>query len=133
MPVYTGKGAGAQMAAAASVNRTFNTGVVVDAATFTSFHLATPGMTRLTWYIRQTAGVVPFLVTPQIAVRIAGLQTFDWQAAGPQVLTAPGGAPTFITLNTIATEAMRVVLLSQAPAGNPQDLGEATGILSASA
>jgi hypothetical protein len=134
MPIITGKGAGSQEVAVASVNRVFATGVVEDAATVNTDPLMTPGMTRLTWYVQQTAGTAPFLVTPQVALRHSGAnQTFVWLAVAAPTLTAPGGTPFVFTLNTVACEAMRLVLVSQAPAGVPADPLQATGFLSASA
>lgn len=134
MPVYTGKGVGALMAAVASVNRIFNTGNVAEGGTFFTQELATPGMTRLTWLVTQTGGTATFLATPQIALRITNLATpqLVWiDVAAPTATTL--GTPLILQFNTVCCEAMRLKLVSQAPAPPPADLLSATGFLSASA
>lgn len=134
MPVYTGKGVGALMAAVASVNRVFLTGNIANGATFFTKELATPGMTRLTWLVTQTAGNAKFLATPQIALRITNVATpqLVWiDVAAPTATTL--GVPLVLQFNTVCCEAMRLKLVSQAPAPPPIDLLSASGFLSASA
>jgi hypothetical protein len=111
MPIVSGKTISAQTVANGSANFAGNTGAVAQAGpAFASFQLDVPSLNRLTWVVIQAAGVDSALVQPQVAFRRGAAGALLWENILPAALASPTGVPLVLTLNTVAVQAMRLVL-----------------------
>jgi hypothetical protein len=112
MPIVSGKAVSAQAVSNGSSNSAQATPSVAVGGSFTSEGLDVPSLSRLTWVIIQTAGVDSISVQPQVAFRRGAGNALVWENIQPVSLTVPGGGgiPLVLSQNTVAVQAMRVVL-----------------------
>lgn len=119
MPIVSGKTVSAQAVANGSSNSAQATSTLDAGATFTSEGLDVPSLSRLTWVVIQTSGVDSIRVQPQVAFRRGAGNALVWENILQAALAAPGGTPLVLSQNTVAVQAMRVLLTHSGQQGAP--------------
>lgn len=110
MPIVSGKTVSAQAVANGSVNHAGATGNIAVGGSSTSSGLDVPSLSRLTWVIIQSGGVDSIIAQPQVAFRRGVANVLLWEDILPATLVSPTGTPTVLSVNTVAVQAMRLVL-----------------------
>lgn len=119
MPIVSGKTVSAQAVANGSVNLAGASGDIDVAGSHTSFGLDVPSLSRLTWVIIQSAGVDSVSAQPQVAFRRGAGGALIWENILPATLASPAGTPLVLSVNTVAVQAMRLVLSHTGQQGAP--------------
>jgi len=119
MPIVSGKTVSAQAVANGSVNLAGATGALDVGGSLSSFGLDVPSLSRLTWVIIQTAGVDSVSAQPQVAFRRGAGGALIWVDILPAALASPTGVPLVLSVNTVAVQAMRLVLSHTGQQGAP--------------
>lgn len=119
MPIVSGKTISAQAVANGSANLAGATGVINVGGSFTSFVLDVPSLNRLTWVVIQAAGVDSIQVQPQVAFRRGVGGALVWENILPAALASPSGTPLVLSVNTVAVQAMQLVLSHTGQQGAP--------------
>lgn len=119
MPIVSGKTVSAQAVANGSSNSAQATPALASGATFTSEALDVPSLSRLTWVVIQSSGVDSISVQPQVAFRRGAGNALVFENILPAALAAPGGTPLVLSQNTVAVQAMRVLLTHSGQQGAP--------------
>jgi hypothetical protein len=110
MPIVSGKTVSRNVIADGSANFAGASGDIAQGGSLNSFQLDVPSLNRLTWVVVQTAGVDSILVQPQVAFRLGAGGVFVWENILPAALSSPAGVPLVLQVNTVAVQAMRMVL-----------------------
>lgn len=119
MPIVSGKTVSAQAVANGSVNLAGATGAIAVGGSATSFILEVPSLSRLTWVVIQAAGVDSVRVQPQVAFRRGVGGALVWENILPAALASPTGVPLVLSVNTVAVQAMQLVLSHTGQQGAP--------------
>ena len=119
MPIVSGKTVAAQAVANGSVNFAGGTDPIAVGGSAQSFQLDVPSLSRLTWVVIQTAGVDSIQVQPQVSFRRGVGGALIWVDILPAALSSPSGVPLVLSLNTVAVQAMRLVLSHTGAQGAP--------------
>lgn len=119
MPIVSGKTVSRNVIADGSANFAGASGDLDAGNTLQSFTLEVPSLNRLTWVVLQTAGVDSLQVQPQVAFRLGLNGAFVWVDILPAALAAPSGIPLVLSLNTVAVQAMRLILTHTGQQGAP--------------
>jgi len=110
MPIVSGKTVSRNVIADGSANFAGSSGDIAQGGAVIGFQLEVPSLNRLTWLVVQTAGVDSISVQAQVAFRLGAGGAFVWENILPAALTNPAGAPLLLQVNTVAVQAMRLVL-----------------------
>lgn len=110
MPIVSGKTVSKNVIADGSANFVGATGTIEQGGGFTTFQLDVPSLNRLTWVVIQSGGVDSLLVQPQAAFRLGAAGALVWENILPAALANTTGIPLVLTLNTLAVQAIRLVL-----------------------
>jgi hypothetical protein len=110
MPIVSGKTVSKNVIADGSANFVGATGTIAQGGGFTTFQLDVPSLNRLTWVVIQSGGVDALQVQPQAAFRLGAAGGLVWENILPAALANTTGIPLVLTLNTLAVQAIRLVL-----------------------
>lgn len=117
MPIVSGKTVSRNVIADGSANFAGDSGDIAQGGGVTGFQLEVPSLNRLTWLVVQTTGVDSISVQAQVAFRLGAGGAFVWENILPAALTNPAGTPLLLQVNTVAVQAMRLVLTHLGPQG----------------